>query len=173
MKSISLTALLSLMLITAGCSVHERITPDPGLLPPTFLEAGESKDPAEITGKWWEQFADQKLNSLIEDAVVNNLDLEQAYARLAQVEAIYRTVDSRRKPFLDLGGTASRDRQFNYIGSTVGNTYRLSATAGYEIDLWQKLKSQSEAAWLDTLSSREGIKTLYISLTAQLTDFYL
>ncbi len=161
-----------MLFISTGCSVHERIAPDPGLLPSTFLEADESKGPAELTGRWWEQFADQKLNSLIEDALVNNLDLEQAFARLAQVEAIYRTVDSRRKPFLDLGGTASRDRQFNYIGSTIGNTYRLSATAGYEVDLWQKLKSQSEAARLDTLSSREGIKTLYISLTAQLADLY-
>ena len=173
MKNIFLKALLSLMLlITAGCSVHERIIPDPGLLPSTFLEADESKGPAELTGMWWEQFADQKLNSLIEDALVNNLDLEQAYARLAQVEAIYRTVDSQRWPFLNFDGTAGRDRSFSIFNTSLGNTYRLSATAGYEVDLWQKFKSQSEAAWLDTLSSREGIKTFYLSLTAQLADLY-
>jgi NodT family efflux transporter outer membrane factor (OMF) lipoprotein len=40
------------------------------------------------------------------------------------------------------------------------------------VDLWQKLKNRSEAAWFDTLSARENIKTVYISLTAQLADLY-
>jgi len=58
------------------------------------------------------------------------------------------------------------------MGDTLGNTYRVSVNAGYEVDLWQKLKNQSKGAWLDTLSARENIKTLYISLTARLADLY-
>ena len=172
MKSISLTALLSLMLITAGCSVHQRITPDPGPIPESYLEQEKKALVTQIGGKWWEKIGDAKLNSLMEEALVNNLDLEQAYARLDQLEAVYRIVDSQRLPFLNFGGTASRDRTFSTFNTSVGNTYRLSATAGYELDLWQKLKSQSQASWLDTLSTRENIKILYLSLTAGLADLY-
>jgi NodT family efflux transporter outer membrane factor (OMF) lipoprotein len=155
-----------------GCSVHEPIAIEPIQIPDSYLEEEKEAIVAQIGGKWWEKFGDEKLNSLMEEALVNNLDLEQAFARLAQLEAVYRIVDAQRWPFLNFGGTASRDRNFSAVGSSVGNTYRLSATAGYEVDLWQKLKSQSQAAWLDTLSTRENIKTLYLTLTAGLADLY-
>jgi NodT family efflux transporter outer membrane factor (OMF) lipoprotein len=173
MKSILLTALFPLiLLITSGCSVHERITPDPGAIPESYLEQKKEAIVMQIGGKWWEKIGDAKLNSLMEEALVNNLDLEQAYARLDQLEAVYRIVDSQRWPFLNFDGTARRDRTFSTFDTSVGSNYRLSATAGYEVDLWQKLKSQSQAAWLDTLSIRENIKTLYLSLTARLADLY-
>ena len=173
MKRISLTVLLSIMLfISAGCSVHEPIAVDPGPLPESYIEQEKEALVTQIGGKWWEKIGDAKLNSLMEEALVNNLDLEQAYARLDQLEAVYRIVNSQRWPFLNFGGTAGRDRQFSTFNTTVGSTYRLSATAGYEVDLWQRLKSQSRAAWLDTLSNRENIKTFYLSLTAQLADLY-
>ena len=155
-----------------GCSVHEPISIDPGPLPEAYLEEKNKKVVNWIGGRWWEQFGDQELNNLMHEALANNLDLEQAYARLDQLEAIYLAFDSQRKPFLNLGGTTSRDEQFSALGSTLGNTSRLSANAGYEVDLWQRLRNQSTAAWLDTLSSRENIKTLYIGLTARLADLY-
>ena len=161
-----------MLLITAGCSVHEPISIEPGPLPESFLEQEKDAIVVQIGGKWWEKFGDAKLNSLMEEALGNNLDLEQAFARLDQLEAVYRLVDSQQWPFLNFDGTAGRARQFSNFNSTVGNNYRLSATAGYELDLWQKLKSQSQAAWLDTLSSRENIKTLYLGLTAGLADLY-
>ena len=65
MKSISLTPLLSLILfIAAGCSVHERLIPDPGAIPESYLEQEKEAIVAQIGGKWWEKFGDAKLNSL-------------------------------------------------------------------------------------------------------------
>jgi NodT family efflux transporter outer membrane factor (OMF) lipoprotein len=173
MKKISNAIVITLILATfVGCSVHEPLSIEPGPVPEAFLEEKKESVVKQIGGRWWEQFDDMVLNSLMDETLVNNLDLEQAYARLAQLEAVYRTVASQRKPFLNLGGTASRDKQYTAIGDTLGNTYRLSVNAGYEVDLWQKLKNRSEAAWFDTLSARENIKTVYISLTAQLADLY-
>jgi len=171
-KLINTVFIVLLLNVLIGCSVHKPISLEPGPVPEAYLEEKKETLVRQIGGRWWEQFEDKKLNSLMEEALVNNLDLEQAYARLDQLEAIYRTVDSRRKPFLNLGGTASRDKQNTSMGDTLGNTYRVSVNAGYEVDLWQKLKNQSKGAWLDTLSARENIKTLYISLTARLADLY-
>ncbi|MFC1827515.1 efflux transporter outer membrane subunit [Thermodesulfobacteriota bacterium] len=173
MNKITCTVIMVVLLAAlVGCSVHEPISIEPGPVPEAFLEEKKESVVKQIGGRWWEQFEDKVLNNLMDEALVNNLDLEQAYARLDQLEAVYLTVDSQRKPFLNLGGTASRDKQFIAIGSTTGNTYRLSVNAGYEVDLWQKLKNQSKAAWFDTLYSRENIKTIYISLSAQLADLY-
>ncbi|MDX1777193.1 MAG: efflux transporter outer membrane subunit, partial [Desulfobulbales bacterium] len=153
-------------------SVHEPIALAPGPVPETFLEEQKNAVVRQIGGRWWELFNDTVLNGLMEEALAHNLDLARAYARLDQLAAAYHIVDSQRRPFLNLGGTASRDKQHSSMGDTLGNTYRLSVNAGYEVDLWQKLKNQSEAAWLVTLSARENIKTLYITLTAQLADLY-
>jgi len=173
MNKITCTVIMvALLAALVGCSVHEPISIEPGPVPEAFLEEKKESVVKHIGGRWWEQFEDKVLNNLMDEALINNLDLEQAYARLDQFEAVYLTVDSQRKPFLNLGGTASRDKQFTAIGSTTGNTYRLSVNAGYEVDLWQKLKNQSKAAWFDTLSTRENIKTIYISLSAQLADLY-
>ena len=171
-KLINIVFTVSVLTVLIGCSVHEPLSLEPGPVPEAYLEEKKETVVKQIGGRWWEQFEDKVLNSLMDEALLNNLDLVQAYARLDQLEAVYRTVDSQRKPFLNLGGTASRDEQFTSFGSTTGNTYRLSVNAGYEVDLWQKLKNQSKAAWLDTLSARENIKTLYISLTARLADLY-
>ena len=165
-------AIIAMLAALFGCSVHKPLALEPGPVPEAYLEEKKETLVQQIGGRWWEQFEDEILNSLMDEALVNNLDLEQAYARLDQLEAIYRTVDSQRNPFLNLGGTVSRDKQFSSMGSTTGSNYRLSANAGYEVDLWQKRKNQSKGAWLDTLSSRENIKTLYISLTARLADLY-
>jgi NodT family efflux transporter outer membrane factor (OMF) lipoprotein len=164
--------IVAMLAALVGCSVHEPISIKPNQVPESYLEEKKASVVKQIGGRWWEQFEDKVLNSLMDEVLANNLDLLQAYARLDQVEAVYRSVDSQRKPFINLGGTASRDKQFASMGSSIGSTYRLSVNAGYEVDLWQKLKNQSEAAWLDTLSSKENIKTLYISLTAQFADLY-
>lgn len=165
-----LTVLVTILLV--GCSVHEPIALEPGPVPEAYLSEQKDVVVRQLGGRWWELFQDDHLNELMDETLTGNLDLEQAYARLEQVKAVYRIVDSPRKPFFNLGGTASRDKQFTVIGDTLGNTYRLSLNAGYEVDLWQKLKNRSEAAWLDTLSARENIKALYISLTAQMADLY-
>jgi len=161
-----------LIIVLTGCSVHQRTSPDAGDLPAAFVEKHGLIPSSQIIDRWWESFDSPMLNDLIEETLANNLNLEMAFARLEQLKAAYQSTGAAQQPYLNLGGQASRDKQFSALGSSIGNTYRLSLSAGYELDLWQKLKSLNEAALLDTLAARENIKTIYISLTTQVADLY-
>jgi NodT family efflux transporter outer membrane factor (OMF) lipoprotein len=108
----------------------------------------------------------------MKEALANNLDLDQSYARMEQLQAVTRQAKSVLYPTLTAGGEASRARQPGIFGSTTGDNYSLSLAAGYEIDLWNKNRSGAMAAMLEERASREDVRSLYITLSAELVDLY-
>ena len=171
LRSIYLGSVL-MILSLAACSPHraQKVTM-PGPLPTGFVAAGDLN--AEVPLEhWWEDFRDPLLNDLMAEAFAGNLDLEQAYARLKQVEAQARITDSARRPSISLQGAAGRVRQPGIFGVQTENSYQLSVAAGFELDVWRKLASRSEAARLDTMAARQELEALYLSLSARLADLY-
>ncbi len=168
---LSRSALVFVAFWLSACCVHlpQSVTL-PGPLPHSF--AGASGASAEAPLRWWEQFRDPLLNSLMAQAFTHNLDLEQAYARLEQFEAQARIVGAAQWPTIGLQGAAGRVRQQGLSGVQTDNSYQLSVAAGFELDLWHKLASRSEAARLDTLAARQDLAALYLSLSARLADLY-
>jgi outer membrane protein TolC len=83
---------------------------------------------------------------------------------------------------VNIEGSGGRSRQSGFFrGGSVDNsqfgavtfdTYSLSAGASYEIDLWKKLDSKTEAARLNELASEHDLKALYIGISAQLAGLY-
>jgi len=122
--------------------------------------------------RWWETFHDPKLNALMEEVFSKNLDLEETYARLDQEEALYRAVRADRRPSLEAKGEWTREDTPSFFGNNTGDSYRLSLAAGFEVDLWRKLKSRERAARLEMAASRADLSTLYLTLSARLVDNY-
>ncbi len=164
-----------LLVFVAGCAVHRpQPTPLPVEPPAAFAEPTLLLEP--FTGRWWESFGDVRLNAVMEEALAANLDLEQAHARLAQTEALLRTAAAAERPALTVEGAAGRGRQSAPVGApfapATADTYRLSAVASYEIDLWRRLSSRTEAAHLDALAARQEVKALTLAVTARVADLY-
>lgn len=168
---------ISVLMLT-GCSLFRpEVTPSHNM-PSAY--SGLSEEASSPIGKWWERFDDEDLNSLMKEAFQNNLDIEQAYERILQSQAILRTANSSLGPFVDIEGSGSRTRQSGFFsgssdtvfGSVTFNTYSLSAAARYELDLWGKFRSNSRAARYDVKTSEEDLKALLISISAQLSDLY-
>jgi NodT family efflux transporter outer membrane factor (OMF) lipoprotein len=158
--------------ILAGCSVHRSELPElPGPLPAQFIEAGDRREFNE-PGRFWERFDDPDLNRLLTEALDGNLSIKQALARHDQFSALEKISRASRLPFLNLVGSAGYDRQISSITSVEGSSLRLSAAAGYEIDLWNKLKSGREQASYNRRASAAEIKTAYIGVAAQVSDLY-
>jgi len=169
-----LAAFSVLVIITvSGCALHrpQRIEP-PVAAPDSFLEDPGTAAALDSVGCWWPAFGDSMLDSLMQAAFARNLYLEQAYARLEQSVALARTGRAARFPQVEAGGRASRDKQLAAWFGGTGNTYSLSATAGFELDLWQKLKSRDRAAAIRAQASREDLSTLYLGISAQVADLY-
>jgi NodT family efflux transporter outer membrane factor (OMF) lipoprotein len=170
-KARFLFGLLCFLISAWGCNVHKPVKIEPPVLPAAFSEGRPGGETPEI-GRWWLLFDDARLTALVEEGLRGNLDIAQAYARLRQLQTAAKKIEAGRLPFADLDGQGGRSSQPAAGGGMEGDSSRLALAAGYELDLWRKLASAGEAASLDVLASREDLKTLYMSLTAQIVDLY-
>lgn len=160
-----------LIFLGAGCSLHQpQRIPVPVDIPAEFASPVTPAPP--LAERWWTLLGDQRLDALMNEAFRANLDLDQAVARLRQLEATSRSVGAARRPRLDLQGQASRETTPSFFGDNEGDSYRLSLAAAFEVDLWDKLKSRRDAARFEAEASRSEVLSLYLRLSAQVADLY-
>ncbi len=170
-----LLAVLAGALCVGGCALHTTQVPQVAPSPPArYAEAtpdgpGAEEEPPR---RWWLTFGDPELDQLMVQAFEGNLDLARGYARLEQFLATARIAGAATRPVLTAGAKAGRDRQPGLTGDTTTSDYRFSLTAGYELDLWQKLDARTRAAQLDAEASREDLLALYLTLSSRVADVY-
>lgn len=166
-------AILLIILAIGGCTIsRSHIDRGHAELPDSFSGTSDEVKPSASIGRWWESFRDPGLNTFMEEVLNNNPDIIRAYERMKQQEALFRITDSSRGLILNIEGSAGRSRQPGLSGSMTSDSYSLSAAASYEIDLWKKLESRSRAAELDKLASKEDLRAIYITVSAELVDLH-
>ena len=132
------TALLALL--ASGCMVGPDYVRPPVDAPAAWrLSEQEVKDLANTA--WWEQFDDPVLNDLVTTALRENKDLMIATARIDEFAGKYGFVRAGLFPQVGAGYEVSRQRN-----SAVLN-------AGWEIDIWGRIRRQTEAANAQLLAS--------------------
>lgn len=164
----------AVLLAVIGCTLHEPApVPLPVTPPPGYLEQHRvDESTAAPAERWWQAFLDERLNRMMDELFRQNLELTQAVARLEQVEALVGISRSAQRPFLSSFGSLSRSGQPGLNDDFTGNTEQFSLAAGFELDLWGKLKSSTQAARLDYTAGQEDLQTLYLGLSARLADLY-
>lgn len=164
---------VGLWLLMVGCATRVADVAPPVALPEAFSVSGEGNLPE----RWWRELNDPELDALIERAFDANLSLRAAWARLEQAEAVLRRSGAALEPSLNL------DLGFRRTWQRVGTeddgfssveTRRRSAglAASYEIDLWGRIRSERNAAALDMLATREDLRALAITLSAQIASLW-
>lgn len=172
MRSV-LFAMLVISSVLTGCSLHQPTSVEWASEPPSVYLQSQQESPAPVAiDPWWLAFEDQELNRLMIQLFQQNLELEQAIARLEQVDALTAISRSARYPTLGAAANASRSEQPGLARDFVGDSHQLSLQAAYEIDLWGKLSARSEAAQRDYQATRAELETLYLGLSARLADLY-
>ena len=174
LSSVSLAALLAL----SGCLLgpnYERPTVD---TPAAFRFAGpDAKDIVDTA--WWEQFQDPALNELIGIALAENKDVKIAAARVDQFLGQFQTTRSLLFPQVDAGFDAERQRLS--LGSTAlppasgrcSTSSRRRSRASWEIDVFGKLRRQTESARANLLASEEGRRATILTLVASVATSYI
>jgi len=164
--------LIGVLLLT-GCSMHQpQEVGLPAELPEQYLEQPSAVNKTASPERWWLSFNDPQLDLLMNELFAENLQLAQAFARLEQSRAVLGSVNSNRYPSLNLEGQAGRSRRPQLSGDFTGDNWQLAASAAFEVDLWNRLKSQRAAAEKDFAAVLEDLNTLYLGLSAQLADLY-
>jgi NodT family efflux transporter outer membrane factor (OMF) lipoprotein len=155
---LGLAAILSL----AACSFVSEPPPSPVTLPDDFSASGEQLLP----DRWWESFADSQLDELIEQALAGNFSLQVAWDRLDQSEAMARKAGAELSPSLDIEGRNARTWLRGDGSNATSHDYSLGLTAGYELDLWGRIRSRHDAALLDLQASAEDLHAAGLTLSA-------
>ena len=173
--NIKLIILSAVCLLTAGgCSLHRLSDIEPPVEVPESYAASvpviESVKPEE---RWWISFNDPTLNGLMDSMFSKNLDIRQAVARFEQLDALRKSSRSRRLPAVDARGSAARSQQANpYFGSMMGNSYSMSVSAAFELDIWQKLRNSHLAGTLESDAGFEDLQAVVLSMSSALADNY-
>jgi multidrug efflux system outer membrane protein len=165
--------------ILAGCAVgpnyHLPATP----VDPHFVNAGEpgvAEDGA--VEQYWTTFADPLLDSLVDDAVAHNKDLQMAAANLRAARAARRLAGFDQFPTATFSGGYSknldaaqqlpfvdkRDREFD--------TADAGFTALWELDLFGRVRRNVEAARADVGAAAATLQDARVSVIAELSRDY-
>lgn len=128
---------------------------------------------------WKEIFTDPILQRHITKALENNLDVRIAVQNITSAEAYLKQAKAAYEPTLSVGPnytfqTQSINTQF---GQIIGerryvNQFDITATIGWEADLWGKMKSQQKAqlaTYLGTLAAHKAVKS---DLVASIASAY-
>jgi len=170
---------LTLIVLTAMLSSCVLFKPDfkknrPGVLPEKFSLYKNGK---YLPGSWWETFSAPELNYLIQEALSDNFSLKEAWARLDQVKASAVKMGSYLYPDLnvtaDYTHTYQKSDIFSHTERTSVDHYSLGIASSYEIDLWGRIRSDREAAKLDTEAARENLNSAAMTLAAEVTVHWL
>lgn len=169
-KGLILFGLVAALL--SGCAVGPDFKEPVVGTPDAFRTRMMPTDPTADL-KWWELFDDPVLYTLVTTALETNRDLQIAASRIEQARA---TVGfTRADQFPRLNGQAGAYTG-NYSGGSRSNdtnsSVYLDAPLTWEIDFWGKYRRATEAARAELMASDYGLKTIQISLIAEVAATY-
>jgi NodT family efflux transporter outer membrane factor (OMF) lipoprotein len=137
----------------------------------TFPYPGAASGTAATDLDWQNFFADAKLKELIAAALKNNRDLRVAVLNIENARAQYDIRSADRYPSVGVSASGSRT-PVPGGGATTVYTVGLAVTA-WEIDLFGRIASLSDAALAQYFATEEGRKAAQTSLIASVATTWL
>ena len=174
MRKSSLAAAL-LALSASGCMVG----PDyvrPTIETPAAWRLSDESARDLANSRWWQQFDDPVLDELVDIALRENKDLRITSARIEEFAGRYGIV--RAPLFPQIGATYEPAKQRGSPTTlsretTVFDSYQAVLTASWEIDIWGRIRRQSEAARAQLLASEDGRRAVILSLVGSVASAYV
>lgn len=159
MRFFALPAAIALSLVLAGCVTSRGLHTTGTLTDPASLKSERSLAHVELsatawpTQDWWVSYGDPQLTALIEEALKNNPNLEQAQARARQAQAVADSVNAGRKPQAKFdpsitGAYLSKKNPIypEYALGSFAWSKSLTADFSWDLDLWGGKRAAWEAA---------------------------
>ena len=178
---------LAALLALGACEVGpDYVTPKATLTPfhNAAALAGRNAGPSPPLDTWWTGFHDPVLNTLIERALNENLDLAASFARVQQARAAAGGAAANLLPTLDASAQGSAYRQsltgpFGQIGRAFPGynrdqrLYDVGVAASWEIDIAGGLRRNREAADATARAATADLAGVRVTVVADVADAYL
>ena len=135
---------------------------------PDAFDAATSADTLATRAAWWSTFNDPTLDALVDSALVRNLDIRAAVARVTELQNQYRIARAPLMPAIQGSvdgaqlSVPSNTGSFGSIGNTIPGfpdrfenvTYSASLGFSYELDFWGRNRNAAGAALNDYFATR-------------------
>ncbi|MEP6970213.1 MAG: efflux transporter outer membrane subunit, partial [Betaproteobacteria bacterium] len=173
---------LLVCLLLSACAAPRTQPPAPEIAPAAYKETGPWKHAGAgaamtVPDDWWTIFHDPVLDDLQQRLVVGNQNLRLVIAQMANARALLDASRTATWPTLSVGAGATRNAtptgSTAAAGQNPSNAFSLSATAGWELDLWGRLDSAAQGAQAAYQASADDLAAARLSASATLTQTYL
>lgn len=178
MKTLTLALLTAL--VTTACIT---VGPDyarPDIQAPTSWRIEFPKAEKVANTKWWEQFDDPVLNTLIETALRENLDVHTAAARIDQFIGTLHTTRAQSGPQLGYNTNISSNRASRAGQPPIPagadpnfSLYQATLGASWQLDMFGRVSRLSEAAQAQVYASEQAQRGVVLSLVAGVASSYI
>jgi multidrug efflux system outer membrane protein len=145
---------------------------------PASYRSGEPEAAVSLTpDHWWTAYGDRHLDALVDEALVNNRDLRIATARVDEFSAILAGTKSQGLPQIGYGLSGSRARaseeKIPAIVDPKSTSLSALLSASWEIDLWGRIRRETEAARANLLASEEARRGVTLTLISSVIISYI
>jgi len=150
--------------------------------PPQFrADPAPTPDPQSLADlKWFELFKDEKLQELIREALTNNYDVRQAVARIDAARADLGITRSEQFPTIVAGGEVITQRSSRDGAFAIPEPVKRDRSFGsvllnllsFELDVWGRLRKQTEAARADLRASEEDRRAVLTTIISDVATAY-
>lgn len=169
-KSIFVFVICFYLLIQAGCMVGPDYKPQDANVSAGWAGTKNTASPDAMLLRWWTEFNDANLTSLIDRAMKSNLDLRQAEEKIRQARAVGGTITAGFWPTANISGSDTRNR--NNAG-TKSNLFTTGFDALWELDIFGGTRRNIEAANADIKASIEDRRDVMVTLVSEVAANYV
>jgi outer membrane protein, multidrug efflux system len=140
--------------------------------------AGKPSDVPAADIAWRDFFVEERLQKVIDLALMNNRDLRMATLNIERTRALYRIQRAELLPSVNAGATFSKERVPGILsGSGHPATEELYnvhlGISSWELDLFGRIRSLKDAALQEYLATEQARRSTQISLIAEVANAYL
>lgn len=146
---------------------------------PDGWTADAGRSAAEPPQEWWKAFGDPALESLVERAAAQNLDVAIAVARVREARGIHDIATGALYPQVDGSAGISRTQFSDNTPAGVGagtrteNLYSAGFDAAWEVDLFGSNRAAVAAAEAGVQSAEESRRDALVSLLGEVARNYV
>ena len=182
-----IVALLVFVLLLQSCVPTQQVREANKNIPEQFKTTElDTLNSAAIS--WKNFFNDQKLNALIDEALLHNQELNIFLQKLAVAKNEIKARKGEYLPFVNYkaGADVEKVGEFTRNGAVEKNlavhenesfpeplsNYSAGLYASWELDIWKKLRNSKKIAVKDYLATVEGKNFMVTNLVAEIANLY-
>lgn len=155
--------------LLTGCGIYKKYSRPDIEIEAQYRHSENTADTATIASlSWRELFTDTCLQTLIEQGLERNTDLNIARLRVEEAKAVLMNARLSYLPSLALTPEAGIGR---YDGTT-SKTYNLAASANWELDIFGKNTNAKRGARVALEGSKDYAQAVQTGLIASIADSY-